>query len=380
MLGHSPSPIRTDISGFKSPSELLGWRFKNGRNSQCLENILGRISQNHDPLLSVKRREKLMVENKATLLEHHHTELTEKLSKRKRKRRGRTPSKKRRVDNNDNESETPTLHPTTEKLLYQKRRNWALRKVFRTLSDPVKSYNLPLVLEKLQSRKELRCPYEKLLVEEFVNFKSRLNNEAAPSTSEDGYSPGKILDDVPQKKTVKPRFNLRDHMLKRTTNFRDYFLLKYRGRKKENQKQLMVSDRHWVHRLQHKFSRTFLISKYPNLSPHKLHKHRAIQRKFLRSKRKPTLGTYQRSLLTRLQRRNLGSLEHSGELVREVIHHSVRLGTELPLSVSAGDILAKAVQVFIRNELAIESADCENEHTNNDDEVLINSFASTSLG
>lgn len=152
--------------------------------------------------------------------------------------------------------------------------------------------------------------------------------------------------------------------LRKSATIGEYVMAKYaQNKKKYKQRRFSSKQMVYFRKLRNPSFRKYLTVKYPHVLKMNLHKYSSIRRSFIvnpsRNKFKH-LSLPSKQLYTRWQKRNLPKIHHNSELLRELTLHWTAIrdehfqthGSRLPdLTVQAADVIATAVQVFIRDRI-----------------------------
>ena len=157
--------------------------------------------------------------------------------------------------------------------------------------------------------------------------------------------------------------------MEQATSLKEYVMHKYSNEGRQFKKHRFRSKQllH-IGKVRKPCYRKYLAVKYPHTINLNLHKYRSIRKSYMVNfpqKKKLDLSNAQQKKLhqifKRWQRKNLPKIQHNSELLRELTYHWSAIrekhlqmhGVKLPdVTVSAVDIIATAIQVFIRNEIA----------------------------
>ena len=157
--------------------------------------------------------------------------------------------------------------------------------------------------------------------------------------------------------------------MEHATSLGEYVMHKYPKGGRQLKKH-HFSSRQLLHigKMRNSCYRKYLAVKYPQTINLNLHKYKSIRKSYMvnfpQKKKLDLSNAGQKKLhqiFKRWQRKNLPRIQHNSELLRELTYHWSAIrekhlqkhGVKLPdVTVSAVDIIATAIQVFIRNEIA----------------------------
>ena len=287
---------------------------KNNPSKEFFNEVLSKVVAKHDPLLSVKNYDKFVAEN---VFEFNNLNDT--------------------PDEETNETEI-IVHPTVPKSTVE--REQSLHSTFSnflnqtpedtTQADPplVKVDELSIVTPNLCD------PYE---------------IEGTTGSVWKNY------------RKVKSYRSLK---LRKAATIGEYVMAKYAQNKKKYKRRRFSSNQMvYFRKLRNPCFRKYLTVKHPHVLKMNLHKYSSIRRSYIvnpsRDKFKH-LSLPSKQLYTRWQKKNLPKIHHNSELLRELTLHWTAIrdehfqthGSRLPdLTVQAADVIATAVQVFIRNQI-----------------------------
>ena len=273
-----------------------------------LSKVLSKIVSNHDPLLSVGKFEKFIVEN-AMEFENVCNAGTYKES------------------SSDNE----------------------------TADSNCESVNL------LSSVKDKSCPPASC---DGANVSLNIDDTSivTPNPTTSQVDPETLFCTGKKNKWIKKR---RFMEMENATSLEEYAMLKY-GKGERQFKKRRFGSKQLLHlrKIRNPCYRKYLAIKYPHTINLNLHKYRSIRKSYIVNfpvKRKLELSKVSEILFKRWQRKKLPKIQHNSELLRELTfhwseirekHHEMYGGRLPDVTVSAVDTIATAIQVFIRNEIA----------------------------